>query len=172
MADSYRLTILKRLTVLLEGIVPTAIDGVALPSTLAGVVFRGRSVYGDKDPITMLSILEAPRPFGAVFSADDKNRKETWPLLLQGWCPDAKINPTDNVYSLLEDCEIRLQLVVQDDIGLPNSHYMLGDSLDGDGKLITSFQAGPPVVRPPTEGVSSKSCRYVPLQVGLARISR
>ncbi len=169
MADSYRLQVLKALTTLLEGTPLTPVVGItpALPATLAGLVFRGRAKYGENDPDTMLSILESPRPSGAQYAGDGEARNEDWTLLVQGWCPDDKVHPSDPVYSLLEDVEQRLTRVIQcrtsDGMG-KYPEYMLGN-------LITRFQMSPPVVRPPSENLSSKSFFYIQVQVGLARIS-
>lgn len=175
MADSYRLTVLKRLTTLLEGIAPTPVTGTVLPSMMTGLVFRGRAVFGANDPDTMLSILESPRPLGASYTDDNSVRKEDWQLLVQGWCPDDKVNPTDPIYSLLDDVELRLERVVRvlGSNGSPKypEHYMLGAAIDREGYLIASFQIGPGVVRPPTENISSKSFFYVPVRVELARVA-
>lgn len=169
MADSYRLQALKALTVLLEGTVLTPVAGItpALPATLSGVVFRGRAKFGENDPDTMLSILESPRPGGAQFAGDGEARSEDWLLLVQGWCPDDKVNPSDPIYSLVDDVEKRLDRItrVLTSTGMGKyPEYMLGG-------LITRFQMTPPVVRPPSENISSKSFFYIPLQVGLARIA-
>lgn len=177
MADSVKLTVLKRLTNLLEGLSPTPIPDVTpeAPPTLAGVVFRGRAVFGDSDPKWMLSILESPRPFTGQFTDDAQVRRDQWPIFIQGWCPDNKRNPSDPIYSLLDDVERQLDRVTRlnRSTGAPKHRddYMLGFSLDGDGYLITSFEVGAGVVRPPADGLSSKSFFYLPLQVGLARIS-
>lgn len=168
MADSYRLSVLKALTALLELTPVTPINGIETPATLAGVVFRGRSKFGDDDPATMLSILEAPRSGDAFFTADNQVRAESWQLLIQGWCPDDKTNPSDPIYSIMDDVERQLDRITRNsrETGYPKypEHYMLGGS-------ITSFKVMPGVVRPPTENLSSKSFFYLPVQVGLARIS-
>lgn len=168
MADSYRLLALKALTVLLESTVLTPVAGIVLPATLLGVVFRGRARFGDNDPTTMLSILESPRPGGADYAGNSEARNESWQLLIQGWCPDDKVNPSDPVYSLLDDVERQLDRIVRSSggTGFPkySADYMLGN-------LVSDFRVSPGVVRPPTENVSSKSFFYLPVQVGLARIS-
>ncbi len=177
MADSYRLTVLKRLTALLEETIPTPYPGIAPepPANLAGCVFRGRSVFGESDPKWMLSILESPRPGPGFFAEDGSRRRELWTLLIQGWCPEDKQNPSDPVYGFADDVERMLERVVASsrETGKPKypRYYMLGNAIDGNGCLITSFEVGPPTVRPPTDGVSSKCFFYIPAQVGLARIS-
>lgn len=166
MADSYRLSVMKAMTVLLEGTEVTPFPGITLPASLDGLVYRGRSRFGDNDPPTMLALLEAPRPIGAQYAGDNEARNESWLLLLQGWCPEDKKHPSDPIYSLLDDTEKRLDRITAiASSGMPKypEHHMLGG-------LISSFRVGQPVVRPPTPDVSSKCFFYVPLQVGLARI--
>ena len=172
MADSYRLTVLKRLTTLLEGIVPST---EPTWDNMVGRVFRGRAVFGDNDPRTMLSILESPRPQGANAIDHDQARTEQWSLLIQGWTVDDKANPSDPVYALADEVETRLDRITRQGrgTGMPiyPEHYMLGAALDGDGYLITGFTKGAPIVRPPTPNVSERCFFYLPAQVGLARIS-
>lgn len=169
MADPIRLQVLKALTSLLETIVPSAPTVYPPLANLSGKVFRGRSVFSDSDPSTMLSILEAPRPGGAVYAGDAQARSEDWLLLIQGWCQDDKLNPSDPIYFLVEDVERCLDRITDtsNNTGYPKypEHYMLGN-------LIRSFQVSQPVVRPPTKEISSKSFFYLPVQVGLARIAR
>lgn len=173
MADSTKLTVLKRLTALIEGTLISPIDGIDLPTDLTGRVFRGRLFFGDDDPKTMISILEAPRQIGSRYTDDDQAKSGPWSLLIQGWCPEDKANPTDSVYGLLDDVERRLGRIIalrgSDGRAKYPEHYMLGASLNGDGYLISGFQMGDSIVRPPQEGVSSKSFFYLPVQVGLAR---
>lgn len=180
MADSYRLTVLKRLTTLLEGMTLTeygytdaTLEG---PALMTGCVIRGRMVFGDNDPKTMISILEAPRSDGFIFSLDG-TRLDRWPLLIQGWRPDDKTHATDPLYSMVDDVERRLSRItaVSPNTGYPkySTDYLLGAGMDGTGQLIASFEMGAPIVRPATnaQGVSSRSFMYLPIQVGLARIA-
>lgn len=177
MADSYRLLVLKRLTTLLEGTVITPVTGIELPANLTGKVFRGRAVYGDNDPETMLSILESPRPGDSRYAGTEgEARLDEWLLLLQGMCPEDKVHPSDPVYSMADDIEKRLSRIT--DTGQPMGgplypeHYMLGPHPTvSDERVITSFQHSAPVIRPPVEKVSSRCFFYMFLQVGLARIS-
>lgn len=161
MADSYRLAVLKALTVQLKSVVPAA----GYNYDLSNAVFRGRNRFGDSDPSTMVSILEAPRPDNAIFVGDFTTHREMWPLLLQGWCPDDRDNPGDPVYDLLDDVERCLARVIacSTNTGSPAypAEYLLG-------RKITNLEIGPGVVRPPTDGISSRSFFYLPLRVGLA----
>lgn len=170
MADSYRLQVLKALCSHLEGIVHVEGD----PENdwdgfnLQGKVFRGRSQFGDNAPDQFLSILEAPRPGQDNMGGEyGEARHEEWPLLLQGWTNDDLENPSDPVYALLDVVERRLHMLIatRAETGSPlyPNAFMLG-------KKITSFAYGPGVVRPPTEGISSKAFMYLPLRVGLAKV--
>lgn len=175
MADSHRLTVLKRLTALIEATAVSPVEGIDLPATLQGHVFRGRLRFGDDEADTLVSILEAPRQIGSTYSDDNNTRLGQWSLLVQGWCPEDKLNPTDSLYSLLDDVERQLDRITQcrGSDGRPKfpNDYMLGVALNTDGHLITGFTKGDPVVRPAQEGVSSKSFFYLPVQVGLSRIA-
>ena len=59
MADPMRLVILKALCAHIEAQVRIS-NG--FQHDLQGRVFRGRSVFGQDDPLPMVSVLEAPRP--------------------------------------------------------------------------------------------------------------
>lgn len=158
MADSYRLLALKALTAHLEGI--TKANGYDFD--LDGNVFRGRPLFGQDDPIPMLSILEAPRNDAGQYAGENKRaRKENWSLMIQGWAHDDKRNPTDPAYALLDAVENRLFRLTQTDDNSGNAlypdEYLLGNTISG----ITIY---PGVVRPPMENVSSKAFFYLPIE--------
>ena len=161
MADSYRLQVLKALCAHLE---TTPSDEFSL----SGAVFRGRALYGENDPSTMLSLLEAPRPdFPKQAGTNREASHEEWQLLLQGFTKDDHFNPTDPAYALMDAVEKHLGQIIATDrmMGTPKfpAVYMLGG-------LVTNFSFGPGVVRPPTEGVSARAFFYMPLRVGLATV--
>ncbi len=168
MADPHKLIVLKALTALLEGIQPTAPTIQPALASLTGLVFRGRARFGDNDPDTMLSILEAPRPGTPIYSDEQQARSDIWSLLIQGWCPDDKDNPSDPLYFFLEDVEKQLDRVIAESQSTGYPKYPIDYMLGG---LIATMRFGPGTVRPPTENISSKSFFYLPVQVGLARIS-
>lgn len=163
-AEPIKLTVLKALTTHLEGIVgPDWGD-----FDLRGCVYRGRSRFGENEPDTFLSIVEAPRPdTGREAGENRATRHFEWPLLLQGWTKGDSEHPTDRVYYLQQEVERRLNMIidVKGSSGFPvhKDIYMLGG-------LITHFSFGPGVVRQPTEGISSTAFLYVPLRVGMATI--
>jgi hypothetical protein len=159
MADSKRLTILKKLTAHLEGM-----DGGApYEHDLRGKVFRGRTMYGAGDPIPLVSILEGKATdYGQFADEFQTRRKDSWLLLIQGWTKNDTENPTDPVYALLADVELRLSDLIATDNGRPkfSGAYLLGG-------LISSLTIAAPVVRPPDDGVSDKAFFYLPVLVGL-----
>ena len=162
MADPIRLPVLKALTALLEGISIANGDSV----DLTGKVFRGRSRFGEDDPETMVSILEAPRQLDSSYAGHGEIASDTWTLLVQGWTRDDKLNPSDPVYDMAWDVRQRLTRIVmerQDGSGKPMypTEYMLG-------RTIAGIQIGQPVVRPPTPEISSRCFFYLPVQVTLA----
>ena len=88
-----RLIIKKRIVEVLEGI-----DNGAFKDR----VFRGRAIFGDDDPIPMISVLEPPIPLETIRSAaENPNQAGRWELLVQGWPKDDKKNPTDPADMLL-----------------------------------------------------------------------
>lgn len=159
MAEHLRLQILKKLTAHLAGI-----DGVyPYQHNLANAVFRGRNVYGDGNPVPMLSILEGKATDYGVFADENRSvRKDSWLLLIQGWTQDDIVNPTDPVYALLADVELRLSDIVAKENGVPkfSGVYLLGG-------LISDLTIAAPVVRPPEDGLSSKAFFYLPVLVGM-----
>lgn len=169
MADSYRLDVLKRLTALLEATVVTPYPNLdpALPATLAGCVFRGRSIIGDeeKDKPAIVSILENPKHPFSLYAGSGEARSSEWQLMVQGACTNDRRNPSDPVYSMADDVEKRFdrinQLTVMSYPKYPED-YMLGGQ-------ITQFEWSDPVIRPPTEGISRRCFFYFILRVGLAR---
>lgn len=162
-ADSYRLDVLKKLTSHLRGI--TKANGYN--HDLDASVFRGRTIFGENDPIPMLSILEAPRSDPGSFAAENGyERKEDWSLLIQGWARDDVDNPTDPAYELMDDVEKHLSrlIAVSTVTGMPvyPEEYMLNRSVAGIAVL-------PGVVRPPMEQVSSRAFFYLPLRLTLVK---
>lgn len=160
MADPLKLTILKKLTALLASVTPAN----GYESDLAGKVFRGRTLYGQEVPTTMVTIVESPRPDQPSFAGSNTVMQEDWLLLIQGWTKDDPVNPTDRLYPMMADVEkVLFRVIAENKVGgaMYPEDYMLG-------RLIAGLQIGPGVVRPSSE-VSSKAFFYLPLRVSLAR---
>lgn len=160
MRVSKDLRILQALTDHLRGITP----GNGYDFDLADSVFRGRNHFGDSDVLPAVSVLEAPRTEDPTALAGDLNqiRKEDWYLLVQGWVPDDKTNPTDSAYLLKASCEDRLsQLTAVDrQTGKPvfPTVYLLG-------RTVVAISIGPGIVSPPREQISNKAFFFLPLTV-------
>lgn len=166
MPDSKQLRVLKALTAIVECINPTNEDpatGAAFDIDLRGAVWRGRSVFGQETAGKhFVSILEAPQPINGL-AADDHHttRSEQWRLLVQGFVPDDKENPTDPAYDLKAKVEMQLARIVklnkQGDGEYPEDFLLNG--------LVSKLVIGQGVVRPPTKDISPTAFMYIPLTV-------
>lgn len=161
--DSKQLTILKALTAHLRGITPSA----GYDFDMSTSVFRGRAMYGENDPVPMISIIESLDPDNSIDVANESRtvRSETWVLLVQGFIEAPTENPTDHAYNLKAAVEHRLaQIVAVDQFGdgmYPDYHML--------GGLITDLSIGPGVVSGPRRELSSDlAFFYLPVGVGLA----
>lgn len=95
----FRLRTLVALTECLERINP---DNGFADFDMRGSVFRGASVYGDNDPLPMISIMEPPIPEDPHHVPDGSTDSyNDWTLLLQGFVKDDPKHPTDPAYYLL-----------------------------------------------------------------------
>lgn len=161
------LHVLNLLKAHLEGITPTEDN----PSTLAPykfdltqeAVFFGRRLFS-KDEVPAVSMLEKPVPEDLVFADTERLIGHgPWTILLQGFAPEDKDNPTAPAYELKAEVISRLAMIlaVKQDTGLPRfpDVYLLG-------KMITGMTIGQGVVRPPDE-VSNTAYFYVPLVISM-----
>ena len=152
LADPKRLAILKALSASMEAISGPD-DGYEYDlrptAEVPRRVFRGRVLFGDDDPIPMLSILESPVPPEQGSSAyDNQTGHGDWELILQGWVDDDRSDPTDPAHFFLADVKRRLAF----EKGRAREENILG--LGHDHVVALNFGAG--VVRPPDE-VSAKA---------------
>lgn len=169
MPDSIRLTVLKRLTAILEGI--TLANGYDFD--LSNAVFRGRALFGESDPKTMVSIIEATRPDpGRYAGYDQEERSSLWPLIIQGYTNNDLVNPSDPAYRLMAAVEKQLNKIKKE---LPSGQgpefpefYMLGEGPKVESHLIAGFTFGPGVVSPPREQVSPQAFFFLPVWISLA----
>ena len=157
MADTKQLTILKRLTTLIEGI--TTANGYDYD--LAGKVFRGKALFGASEVAPFVSILESLRPDPAPSRAGSEKliAEVEWELLIQGWVDTDPNNPTDALYGLKGAIEKRLARIIQvDNQGSPlyPSDYRLN-------RILTSAYIGPGVVRAATPQTGGTEALYLPV---------
>lgn len=124
-----------------------------------GKVFRGRILFGEGDPIPMVSILEVPIPPEQLPSAPDSSLlKGPWELIIQGFADDDAENPTDPAHVLMADVTQRLAVEKE-----RNRDFQLF----GMGDTVTNLSIGVGVVRPPDE-LSSKAYFWMPLRLEIA----
>jgi hypothetical protein len=139
----YRLRVLRLLTEALQEITPA--NGYV--SDVSKSVFRGRSAYGDTDPLPMLSILEVPIPLEQFRSPVDSSQAGgPWDLIIQGFVDDDRYNPTDPAHILLADVKQRLA----------KERTRLNDDGAFGLRTITRINIGQGIVRPPDE-ISAKA---------------
>lgn len=144
MSDPFRLRVLKALTAALEEITP--INGYQ--HDLTGAVFRGRDTFGEKDPIPMISILEAIEEKAQLPSPESSTvAKGPWELLIQGFVGDSYEHPSDPAHLLM--AEVKQRLIQERE--RERQYNIFG--MDG---AIAELRISQGVVRPPDE-VSGKA---------------
>lgn len=137
--EPFRLRVLKALTAALEEIVPTNHS-----KNLCGSVFRGRDLFGDDDPVPMLSILEAVDEKVLIRPpVDNPVYRGPWELLIQGFVDDDRLNPSDPAEFLLADVKRRL---AQEMKRAGRERNILGM-----GGRVEGIQISQGVVRPPDD---------------------
>lgn len=156
MADSRKLTILKRLSAVLEGITP----GNGYDYDLTGKVHRGRMLYGKETASPFLSIIETEMgdDNASFHGRDEVIRLEEWPLHLQGWLEGDDEQPTDRLYGLMAAAEKRLatEVVVQ---GATNENL---------GGAIIRLRILPGMVLAATPEIGGIECFYLPMLLRVA----
>lgn len=166
MAESLKLHTLKAITAHIEGVTPLN----NYDFDLTDAVFRGRLLYGEEVPDTMVSIVEHLQGDVTTDTAGENSieRTETWILLVQGIAKNSVLNPTDDLYNLMAAVEHRLaRTILMDRKGnpaFPDEYFFGLKSLN----IITGLTIGPGIVSPPRQGISEKAFFYLPLGVGLA----
>ena len=154
-SDPLRLEIMKRLSGILREITPGngyVLDFSGAEGTEDNKVFRGRAIFGEGDPIPMLSILESPIPLDQLPSPVDSGfNAGSWELMIQGFVDDDKTNPTDPAHIAMADVKKRLALE-----SMKVSARIDEDGLFGLLRHVTKITIGTGVVRPPDE-ISAKA---------------
>ncbi len=129
----------------------------------ANRVFRGRLLFGDTDPIPMLSLNDVPIPLDQVPSPKDAAESSgQWELMIQGFVVDDRINPTDPAHLLLADVKKCLSRQKK-----KANWQKPQDGILGLGRHITGLYIGSGVVRPPDE-ISAKAYFWLNMVLDLA----
>lgn len=161
-ADPFRLRVQKAISATIADI---SITGGYKHDLDPSKVFRGRDLFGDNDPLPMVSLLEPPLPIDQLRSpVTSTGSQGEWDLLIQGWVEDDRENPTDPAHVLMADVKRRLVVekkrTIPNSAGTPNPFGMgQGQRVDGKfvGNCVKELIIGPGVVRPPEVGVSNKA---------------
>jgi len=152
----FKLRVMHALTDALKQITPAN----GYKHDLSASVFRGRKLFGEDDPIPMVSILEAELPVATSAPGRDSGlQKGSWPLLIQGFTHDDHVNPTDPAYLLMADVQQRLAGLRRPARG--------SAILDMQGR-VTEIKIGQGIVRPPDNGESDKAYFWLTLTLDLA----
>ena len=150
-----RLEIMKRMCDMLREITPAAgyvSDFSGAEGTDDNRVFRGRAVFGEGDPIPMLSVLESPIPLEQIAPPEGSGYSYGgWELMIQGFVADDKQNPTDPAHVALADVKKRLALESKKVNAMKQE-----DGPFGLLRQVTRIAIGTGVVRPPDE-ISAKA---------------
>jgi hypothetical protein len=126
-------------------------------------VFRGRAIYGDDDPVPMISILEEPiAPETDLEPAEGPGGTAPYQLMIQGFVPDDPLNPTDPAHVLLADVKLRLAQV-REESRVTERVFQFG----AKAPTVTGISFGGGVVRPADE-ISAKA--YFWLRVTLSLV--
>lgn len=166
MADSWQLAILKALTTHLEGITP--LNGYAYDMSTS--VFRGRLIFGEDDPVPLISIVEhlAADVTVDVAGLENVDRSETWVLLVQGWVEQTAGHPTDDAYNLKAATELRLSECIRMDDKTGDAMFPDAYMLGFHKTAIKGMSIGPGVVSTANrETASNKAFFYLPVGIGL-----
>lgn len=169
LSNPIRLEIHKRLSEALREITPAngyVMDFSGAEGTENNKVFRGRAIYGDSDPLPLISILEVPIPVDQrPVPGESTYGNGSWELMIQGFAVDDRANPTDPAHIMLADVKKRLaierkKLLIRGLASNPASGVL------GLGRNITNMQIGPGVVRPPDES-SAKAYFWLTFELEL-----
>lgn len=165
MADPFRLRVMKAICAQLKTITPANgylsdfsdfVDAAGRP---AERVFRGRTEYGDNDPLPMLSVLEDPRGFDPNNAANAPLAINQFRIFVQGFVQDDKVHPLDPAYF----CSAQ---VIQALARVKKQFNILG--LGNVQPCITSMSIGQPIHRPPDNDVSAVAYCLIPVVLTLA----
>lgn len=167
--DPFSLRVAKALTDVLKGI--TIANGYK--HDLATSVFRGRNVYGEDDPLPVVSILEYPiAPDQNLAPLESDKSSGLWEWAIQGFVEDDKENPTDPAHRLAADVTKALAIAKRGPSAARqsqgfNNGGMLGVKTDTGNPGVLEINIGRPVCRPPDE-VSGKAYFWLTISLRTA----
>ena len=141
--EPVRLRILKAMTEALKEISP--VNGYH--TDVNGQVYRGRVIYGENDPLPLISILEVPIPLDQTPPPTDSEFSSGgWEIMIQGFVTDDPENPTDPAHFFMADVKKRLAIEKRKALAMNAAQGIFGL-----GNFVTGLRIGAGVVRPPDE---------------------
>lgn len=155
--EPFRLRVQKSLTAALEQITPangfysdmspgTEPDGDG-GTLVVEKILRGRGIFGDNDPLPMISILEEPiAPENDMAPSDGTTGLSSYDLMVQGFVKDDHTHPTDNAHYLLGDVKRRL-ITLKEEERRDDRVFRFG----AKANTVTEVSFGNGVVRPADE---------------------
>lgn len=157
MPEPFRLELLRALTLRLKEI-PEIADGVDEYGRPQPHVYRGRDLFGENDPLPIVSILEDPQePQQMDSRAPHSRHQHDFNLIIQGFVADDSEHPTDPAYYLSAKIVEKLAQVKRE----RNNILGFGCKLP----CVTNMTIGIPVVRPADNEVSSTAFFYLSLSL-------
>lgn len=167
MADPFRLRVMKAVTNCLKDITSAngyahdMADGLDSAGRAQERVFRGRTIYGDNDPLPMLAVLEDPKTSDTTNgSAGSPVAVNQFSIYVMGFVQDDKDHPLDPAYRLSADVITALVRAKAD------SRNILG--LGNRAPCVTKLTIGQPIHRPPDDEVSAVAYFLLPVTLMLA----
>lgn len=164
--DPARLHIIKTICESFRTITPAngyVMDFSGAEGTKQNKVFRGRAVFGDRDPLPSISVLESPIPLDQLPSPTGATESAgPWEMVVQGFFKDDKDKPCDEAYVGLADVKKHLALERK---RVQSEHDRTG--LFGLKGTVTGMTIGQGVVRPPDE-ISAKAYFWLTLVLDIA----
>ena len=149
----FRLEVLRRLTTLLEAIVPSNSDVTIMTDR----VHRGRIIFGEETPLPFICIMEPPVPIEQIPQPHGSDSTSgDWDLLIQGFVEDDKKNPTDPAHFLAAD--VRKALVTHRALNARKD--ILGFGMKDN--VVERITVGAPVVRN-SDDISASAYFWLPV---------
>lgn len=165
--DPFRLRVLKALGACIKTVTPANgyrndlsdfTDSAGRPALR---VFRGRTVFGQNDPLPAVALLEDPHPREPTEGANPNvAAMNSFRVLIQGFVQDDKLHPLDPAYILSAE-------IISAIVKLKRDHFnLLG--LGGRAPCVTGISIGEPVHRPPDDDISTVAFFLIPVTLNLA----
>ena len=163
--DPFRLRVQKELAEALRQITPAngyTHDLSGADDSDDNKVFRGRVIFGDDDPVPMISILEEPiAPENDLEPFDGDGSSGRYSLMVQGFADDDKRHPTDSAHRFMADVKKRLAQV-KEESKTRDRVFQFG----AKAPTVVGIIFGGGVVRPPDE-ISAKAYFWLRVTLNL-----